>query len=285
MARMMFAYGNRTDDALLNDGAWTTTLPLVNLQNRTLGKVARSNDLQLSSTQFKADLQEAEVIRVVGLVNHNLSLDAQYRITSSETSDFAVLASDSGWMDLWPSVYPSEILDWEAINFWSGQYLPREIEGYTAEKFYILPLATRAQFWRVEMDDADNTSGYVQIGRLFIGNAWQPSRNMSVGAQIGLDDDTGVQRARSGAEYFDIKRRRRFARVTIQNIEDAESYGIAFEMMRQMGVSGEVAFIFDPDDTVHAIRRQWMGRLRQISPIEHPYPLAQSAAFDNSEIL
>jgi len=285
MANMLLAYGNRIDGALLNDGLWTTGLPLVNLQNATLGRVARTQNTALTSTKFKADLGSSKLIRVVAIANHNASLDAQYRMRFSDVSDFSTLVSDSGWLDVWPVVYPFGTVEWDDDNFWTGQYTDEEIEGYTNTLIYILPAAIRARFWSVEFDDTANSAGYLQAGRAFIGDAWQPTRNLNVGASITFEDDTTVQKARSGAEYFDPRRIRRVARFTIKNLEEDEAYGRAYEVMRRSGVSGEVIFIFNPDDTAHAIRRQFLGRLRQLTGIEHPYPLNQSTGWEAAERL
>lgn len=284
MARMMLGWNNLIDTALLNDGNWSATLPLVNLQDRTIGRVARTTDLQLTSTQFKIDIGPGNAVRIVALAGHNFSSTALYRILASNVSDFSSVVTDSGWLDVYPPAFPFGTVEWEDPHFWEGRYTDAELPE-KREMIYVLPATTRAQFWRVEIDDQDNADGYVQIGRAFIGQAWQPSRNIQVGFTMTPTTDTDVQTARSGARYFDRRTTRREVQFTIANIAEDESYGVAYEIMRQMGVDGEVVFIFDPDDIVHAGRRNFLGHLAQLGGIEHPYPLMQSVGFRVSELL
>jgi hypothetical protein len=55
--------------------------------------------------------------------------------------------------------------------------------------------------------------------------------------------------------------------------------------MRQAGITGEVLLMFKDDDTLHALRRQYLGRLEQLSPIDHPYPDHNVVAFSHRELL
>jgi hypothetical protein len=72
-SRTIIGYGNRCDEATLAGGSWMTTLPLANLQNRLIAKVARSNGTTKAATQFDIDLGRARKIGVLALVGHNLT--------------------------------------------------------------------------------------------------------------------------------------------------------------------------------------------------------------------
>jgi hypothetical protein len=117
----MIGYPNRIDAAALSSGSWAATLPLANLQNRVLGKVARSTDATVTSTKFDIDLSAPKNIRVLALVNHNLSLLATVRIRGATDAAFASTVYDSGYVAVWPVVYFSTSIDWEDDNWWSGQ--------------------------------------------------------------------------------------------------------------------------------------------------------------------
>ena len=68
-------------------------------------------------------------------------------------------------------------------------------------------------------------------------------------------------------------------------MNEVESMGRAFELARQAGVDQEVLYIWDPTDTVNALRRQFLGRLRTLSPIELPVWNLYSQAFEIKERL
>jgi hypothetical protein len=94
-----------------------------------------------------------------------------------------------------------------------------------------------------------------------------------------------VTSARSGAEYFDEQIPARVERFTLDFMQEDEAFGRAFELQRQAGVHSEILFIHDPDDTVHALRRQFLSRLRALSPIDFPSFNLNGTAFELKELL
>ena len=65
----------------------------------------------------------------------------------------------------------------------------------------------------------------------------------------------------------------------------AEAYGYGFEVLRRSAVHEEVFLIPDEADTANRARRDFMGRLRQLSALEHPYGDIATTAFEVSELL
>lgn len=285
MANAILAYANQIDNATLSGGSWFSTLPLTNLQDRRLGKLARSTDALEASTTFDIDLGSTRLLRVFALCGHNFSAAATRRFQFSAVEDFSSVVLDTGWVDVWPEVYPFGTVGWGSPNFWSGRYSEEEIAGYNASAVHIFDQSTNARYVRVEISDEANLSGYVQMARVFVGDGWQPTRNMVYGASIGWIDRTGVQEARSGAEYFDIQRMPRIARFDLPAMSESEAMSNAFDIQRAMGTAGEMFFIWDPDDTTHALRRQFLCRLRGVSPITNPGPDRWSAPWEAKELL
>lgn len=285
MANAILAYGNLIDRATLSGGSWLATLPLTNLQDRRLGKVARSESVDTADTQFDIDLGETRLLRVVALVNHNFSLTAQYRIRLSSVADFSSTTSDSGWTDVWPEVYPFGSEPWGSARLWTGRPSAEDVAGYTAPLVFILDQSTNAQFVRVEIDDGDNEADYVHFGRVFVADGWQPERNIVVGASLGFMSRSEVQAALSGAEYFNARTSPRITKFELPVMSEDEAMAQAYEIQRGVGVTGEVLFIWDPDDTVHALRRQYLGRLTELSLIENPGPDRWRSPFSIQELL
>lgn len=287
----MIGFPNRIDTAALSGGSWLAARPLAKLLNRRLGDVARSTNLAKASTTFVIDLGAPKNIRVVDIRNHNLSLTGKYRIRASAAAppaDPAAAATyvyDSGWLDAWPVIYPIEALEWEDDNWWSGKYSDEQRAGYIAAATHVLPANKLARYWRIDFDDPLNAEGFVQVGRVFIGPAWQSKNNMSFGASIGWETTTEVQEAYSGSEYFDVKTPFRVARFALNWMTEDEGMSNAFELQRQAGVDKEVMWIHDPEDTTHALRRRFLGRLRQLSPVEFPYSNVTTNAFEIKELL
>lgn len=49
-----------------------------------------------------------------------------------------------------------------------------------------------------------------------------------------------------------------------------ESMTRSFDMQQIVGIDKEVIFIWDRSDTVHQVRRRFVGTLRELKPIEVP---------------
>ncbi|MFZ5669137.1 MAG: hypothetical protein ACOY4K_06560 [Pseudomonadota bacterium] len=285
MANTILAYGNQIDGATLSGGSWLASMPLTNLQDRRIGKIARSASPAAVHTKFDIDFSGTRLHRVIGLVGHNLTTAARYRLTLSSAADFSTIVHDSGWLDVWPTVYPSGTLPWGSPSWWTGKYSAEEIAAYTATIIYILETSTNARYIRVELDDEENPAGYVQLGRVFAGDGYQPVRNITYGASMTWVDPTEVQESLDGAESFNERRPYRVAKFGLDAMTEAEAMADAFELIRSMGISKEVIFIWDPDDTVHALRRQFLGRFRQLNPIENAGPNRWKAPFEVKELL
>lgn len=287
MANTIIAYGNQIDGAALSGGSWAAGLPLGNLQDRRIAKVARSAAPNASSTTFDADLGEARLLRVLGLIGHNFSTDARYRIQFSNDPDFAPssILEDTGEKEVWPIVYPAGSLPWGSPSWWTGKYSAADTAGYNASVVCALDAGVAARYIRVSIFDEANPAGYIQIGRVFVANGWQPVRNIVYGASLGWESRTAVHEADSGAEYFDVRRSARVARFGLEAMTEDEALSYVFEIQRTMGVSGELLFIWDPDDSAHALRRQFLCRLRTLSPIENPGPNRWRSPFEVKELL
>lgn len=272
MGHAMIAFGNYAERATLSEGVWIETLPLTNLLTREMGRIARSLTAEPSATKFRADLGGREAVRVFAALNHNIGLGGDYRLTGSNDAGLATPDYDSGWLPVWPAVYPFGTIEWGAPNFWERTLTRAEREGYPKHLIHLLPTTQRLRYWRLEISDAGNPDGFISAGRLFVADAWQPTNGVAFGSGIGWEDATTFQESLSGAEYADEKPPFRVVQLTTHFMGTDEALAAAFEIQRRAGTSKEVLYIADPDDTTHAIRRRFPGRLRTLSRIENPYP-------------
>lgn len=426
MANLTLSWSNRTDASTLSGGSWVATLPLSNLQNRQIQRVARSTNVAVTSTQFQIDLGQARNIGVLALVAHNMAVTSKVRVTGSDAtsawtslltnaSDFsnaawvkatttvsadAVTAPDGtttadrlvatsgnsgvyqgvsigaaqsysfevwlradapttlslvtiqapsstvtevscavttewqkfrlqgttvagtssmqcyiggndsfstgevvdawdaelltgtgivydgGWQDVWPAgMIPLNLLEWEDDNFWLGTLSQAAIAGYQAPFIHILSSPQILRHWRVEISDTLNPAGFVQIGRLFMGQTFIPSVNYAYDAGLGFEDPTPVDVALSGAEYFDVRSRFRVFDFELRFITGSEAYNSVLDLQRLAGVSGEVLVVPDSDDRLTQPARAFLGRLRQLSPVRQPQPTAFTVAFQAKELI
>lgn len=277
-----FGYGNRIDGSTLSGGSWEASLPLSNLKTRRLGRVARSTNLDPASTKLTIDLGKVVASRAIGMANHNAGIDALWRVRAWAESGLTTLLYDSDWVEIWPPVYESTDLDWEADNWWDGKFSEDERDRMTWTRG-LLAESTAARYWTIEIDDQENPDGWFQLGRVFIGPAWQPEVNMEVGASRAWEDQSSSQRSISGALTFDERNVARVVRCELPYIAEADGRQ-AFDMMRRMGVTGEILFFWNPSDEADALRGVFLAHMRQLSPLEYPIDGHNGAAFEIEEL-
>lgn len=268
MSNAQIAYRNRVDDGVFSGGNYEVTLPLTNLQNRQLSQVARTVDLDPTNTQFVIDIGVNQLALQWGIIAHNFSLDALYRVQCADEPTFAAPVYDSGWNEVWPAVYSTYQLTWQHPNFLYGKYLAEEIEGYDWKLIKNIDFLRNVRYWKFMFDDQTNSAGYLQFGRVFIGPAWQCEVNISPGAGIQFVDPSESQVSRSGAKTWDKLPKYRNAKFSTDFMSDDEAFGSPFEIQRQSGVTEEVIYTYNPEDTLHLIRRQIYGTLKSLDMIE-----------------
>lgn len=282
MGNMMLGWPNRIDDATLTGGSWNASLPLNNLKDRQITKPARSTDATLTNTLFNIDLGQSRSIRCFALVNHNLSATAKWKIKIGTTSGGAELY-DSGWLNVWRLTFDSDMLEWEDPAWWEGI----SDTDYIGSPFAAIHIASQfytARYFRIEIDDTTNAAGYVQAGRVFIGGGFVPSLNVLVdGFADAWEDLSQVQSSDSGSEWFNNKRRHRTVRGTI--VHTTSEFSTIYEMQRRLGTTGEVLYVQDINDAIMQQRTGFLGRMRQLSPIEFPWPTHKKFPFEIKEII
>lgn len=72
----------------ITGGDWESDLPLSNLQDRRLAKVARSSDAQLASTRMHVDLETARSVGIIAVPKHNFSKTGAYVRVVGQLQDF-----------------------------------------------------------------------------------------------------------------------------------------------------------------------------------------------------
>ncbi|WP_136419976.1 hypothetical protein [Herbaspirillum sp. ST 5-3] len=268
---IIFGYPNRTDEGTLSGGSWQASLPLANLQSRVFAKVARSTDATEASTTFTIDLGQERTIGVLGLVGHNISVDGTVRLRGAATQ--AELTTnpmyDSGYVNGWPSgMVPLDLLEWEDNNFWLGTLSPESRAGYQSPFTHTFSRTT-TRWWEIDISDTTNADGYLQIGRLFLADTWQPAYNMSYGLSLRYEDQSQIETSLGGVDYFDGKTKYRITRFDLDWLSDEEAYTRIVEMQRMLGISGELLIVPDPDDVTNMPRRAYVGRLKSIGELVH----------------
>lgn len=268
----------------LSGGSWTTTLPLPNLLDPRVKKVARTTNTSLASTQFIIDTGSTTVFSILALVNNNVSIAGKVRIDTSINSDLSSPSHDSGWFEWWPGgTIPFGTLPWGEFD-WHGKPSTTASLEYTPRLLiYRFPSEIRARYIRVQIDDTANPDGFVQIGRLFLGTSWQPAMNMEWGASLQYESRSNIEPSFNGTEYADVRQSFRVVRFTLGELTEDESIGQVLRLQAQSDIHREVLFLWDADDQTYRLQRSFVGRMRALNALEYPMYNMRRSAFEIKE--
>lgn len=284
---VIFAHPNRADEATFSGGDWEDTLPLENLQDRFLDHVARSKTLDEDDTQFDIDFGQPRPIRVLALVAHNASPSSSVRIRGASDPSFGAASTkiDTGYKDIWATIFSPGTVAWEDDSFWFGVPSADEREDYPAVYIHVFDAPVVAQYWRIEIEDTANADGHFDLGRLVMSPGWQPDWNMSLGVTLGVEDPTKVTESLGGARFFDIRPKRRVARFSLNHLSTVEAYERAFDMVQTLGKAGEVFVVLDPQDDRNLLRRAFLARLAESGNLTRPDKARYTMQFTLNEVV
>lgn len=283
MANCIISFPNRGDDAVLSGGSFA--IPVAQLQNRIIKSPARTTNASNGSFLVNGLFSKERSVRLVALVRHNFSIEATFRFRLFLDSMLTLLEYDSGVLPVFPEVYTEETETWDGGNFFDLTVSEEDREGLTATLIHVLPDSFSGISFRLEVFDPLNSDGYLEAGRLFVGDGWQPVYNMAYGASVGFEARSLIDEAIGGTEFFDEREDYRVARFALPITSEDEAFGVGFEMLRKQSITQDVFYMWDTADTVQILRRSFLGRLRQLSPLEADFANNFAHQFEIKELI
>lgn len=202
--------------------------------------------------------------------------------------DFASPVYDSGWEDIVEEIIPFGSVDWGHPSLWDGKPTPEYLESlpYPVVKVFDLVLA---RYWLYEIDDEGNrpwNEPNITIPYLFIGTGYQPSKNASyTGTSIGFLTETTLQTTLGGRRVYGKEPVARRVAVSIPAIDESEAFSEAFDMQWIGGISEELFFIFNPQDTNLMGRRAFLANLEKLNPLQFPFFNVNNLNYEVIEVL
>lgn len=272
MSNILFGWPNYADVSVLytpalSGGSWSSSLPLTNLQDRRLHVVARSADALAASTQFDVDLGVARTIGCVAIPKHTMTSSGTVRVRGYSGAGHTTNVYDSGTVTPFPSGLDAETA--------AGLNIP----------FVVYPSSISARYWYVELTDTGNPDGYVDVSRLVIAGAFQPTVNISYEAELGLEDATTRVVSDGGAAQFRVRPIRRTLAGVLDEMPESEAFASWWRMQKQLGISGQVFVAYDPADTTYKHDRAFLATFRAPSALVQANHARQRTAFSLVEEL
>lgn len=250
-----------TEYFTLSGGNWSASYPRSNLQRMPLSKVARTISLNPIDTVIVGTADTTRQVGLIAFARHNLSISSTIRVRLYQDAAATILLYDSGVQDVWPSVYPYDILEWESDAYWTGKYHPDELRGTTWLWLWWVGVDFMATTVRLDISDPENLDGYVQAGYLEIAGQYAVAFNFQYGAQYGFRFRTVATEALGGAKYFDGRNKPRVFKGSFKLPHD-EAMGKQFEMLRQRDLYQPVIWLPNPDEKIHWLRTAMLAQFQ-----------------------
>ena len=175
MANFLLGYLNAVPGSTVTASAEEAALPATNVQTDQ-GSPAEAWQCPAISGSLQLLFPALVSLRVISLHRTNLTSSATWRVRAWQTADVSASpAVDTGTV--------------------SAGVVP-----FYGQALLVLPAEVPTRTVRVEIADAANPDGFLNVPLMFAGPCWQPRRNYGYASSISNDDSTTVTTTRSGAE-------------------------------------------------------------------------------------
>lgn len=231
-----------SDAATITGSDSVGDMTISNLNKRSLKRKYRS--LELSSLEINVDLGSAQNINFFALIAHNLTSLATITVQAGTTD--AVSDYSSGSL--------SGITGADA--------------GFDRQAFFkFLTSGQNYQYWKFTISDASNPDGYIEFGRLYLSNAFQPEINIDYGVAWGHEDRSLISETVNGETVPLIRPIKKTCNWSLSFGSESEMFGTLFDIDRLRGMSKDVIFIEDPDATTYAQHKFIYGLMSELNQI------------------
>ena len=247
-------YRNLIDAATLNGIGWDASKPLTNLQDRRLWTYARTSG---TSADIIIDHGSAKPMGVFALFGTNIGAADTMTVTVGTTSTGTDVYAGSA-VSCWPFVPLDGVYDGGHFGCW-----------------VVLPADVTARYARIQV----SSSAVIRISRPFVGPTWRPTYSPSYRGFVEgwAEPNSTVITGDSGADTVWQRREQREVAYDL-SVLTPESASELDEIVRTHSITEEVAHVRHVHDREVQQQYGFLGRLRRLSALEHPFYGHGSAA-------
>lgn len=242
MGNLKILYKNWIDNGTLTFSSAVATLPGANIQDDLRDKVWRTTGC--SEEWAKLVLSQPEYIDSLAIAGHNLS-------------STAVITVQGNVADEWISpAFEEEFDAWEpVIGYGEGWYGEGGYGGYIAADeqpryqtiIRFLASTQYYRYWRIKITDISNPDGYIEIGRGFLGYAFQPQVNFTWDWEMIPVDPSVVTKSQGGQAFKDEKTPYTVIKFKLEELQDTEAFYKMMRLLQDYGTHQNCFVCLDPD--------------------------------------
>ena len=254
----ILSYPDRTLAASLSGGSWSSSYPLANLQNGQMGVKARTTNTISTSSIILVDIgATARTIQCLAVLSHNISFSGTILARGYSDAGYTTLVTgaNTGTQYAYPQTLTAE-----------------KAAQYPNHWIYALPAGVTARYWKIEIIDTGNGYGYIELGRVWIGEATlAPVTTINKGFSLVYESREITGESLGGAIWGDGRPPRRVMPVTWGYLTPAEKR-TAIIMQKTLGKTGELLYITDSGAAAaDMILEAFPANIRTVSPLTYPF--------------
>ncbi|MAE21810.1 MAG: hypothetical protein CMK92_05205 [Pseudomonas sp.] len=240
-ANARFIFWNSWDEADLtfgSSGSETPTLPLSNTQRYNNSRTWRTTDT--AEQQIKVNLAFTTVISGFTLWRHNLTEDGTVRVRAYDgPNQTGNVIYDSGWL---PALFKKTLgeLAWgrdplgaSAFTNWRLKY-----SSYWLPKENVRSLL-------VQISDPTNPDGFLEIGRIYAGEYFEPKYNFDLGHAIRWESTTQQNPTAGGSVHTLETETYRVLDFSLSHLDEQERVDL-FEATRRVSNHRDIFVSLSP---------------------------------------
>jgi len=279
--KAILGFPDWTDRVTWSGGSWQADYPLAQVGDTEMSRVAKSADLQESSTRITATLDRERMVGLIAAELPNASPGATWRVKSYDAD--GGLVDDSGELDVYPPIFTGAAVEWGSPNFWSRTYTQEQLDGRSFTRPY--DLGANRVIERVEIDfaDPDNSDGHLTVAYVAVASRWQLAINIEFGASHGWQDRAQIARARGGARFVDEPPALRRFQGEVGLMPHREAWDLWWELQSQLGRSGVFVWHPYPAEPALWLRTTFLAAQREMTAIERALPRHDAAVLSLEE--
>jgi len=254
-ANCRFLLNNLVDLALTNITASSeeTELPARNVTTlqRTerwsaTGNVDEYLDINLPNSDHKVS-----VVALTGF-GFQWSTGGTFRVLAYTDPSRTTSVYDSGWLPVWEASMNPYGAPW--VDYFGANLL-----DVTVPRIFFIPSSMQYLFWRIEFSDL--SGGPISIGRVYLGDYFEPARGFLRGWQERWSDNSVVTPATMGGQvYIRPRHHRRMVNLVFNSLTSDEIRDSVATLLRSAH-STPVWVCLDPTDAESRMRSTYYGRL------------------------
>lgn len=228
-------------------------------------------------TAIYADLGKQRSIGLVGLLKTNITTQGNVRVMISDKpfGSGGTIVFDSGWLPANGSSPGFGGLNWGQF-LWGDVTADSDLANFN--RHTLIPLVpVIGRYVGFYIDDPTLPLGglntYIQFARFWISGSYQPTFNVSYGAEVQPIDETPVTRMQAGnREFGSTVIHRRQINVTFDDLTIAEVMAnIVGPLFYKGGISGEVIIMLQPADWATVNYQSVYGTLPTVDKSVHQF--------------